>query len=96
MKGRETEPKRTENDKTNISFVERQGTENDRTENEVGIGTGMPKTAESPPAESSLALASPEIISDVSANTFKARVEYAKSLGIEEVVAVRICNLAQN
>lgn len=28
--------------------------------------------------------------------TFKARVEYAKSLGIEDSMAKRICNLAQS
>jgi hypothetical protein len=60
----------------------------------------MPKSAESPPEtkspERSLALASPEIISSTSVNTFKARVEYAKSLGIEESVARRICNIAQS
>ena len=46
--------------------------------------------------ESSPALARPEVISSTSAETFKARVEYAKSLGIEEGVAVRICNFAQS
>jgi hypothetical protein len=114
MKGKETE-----NDETDFSFVERQGTaketENDKTDispgeksktaNEAGRGTGMPQTAESPPVksvgtlsvpESTPALASPEVIRATCAETFKARVEYAKSLGIEEGVAVRICNLAQS
>jgi hypothetical protein len=106
MKGKETEPKGTENDKTDFNFGERQGTENDRNgkqpngngfplrenqkANDKATGISTPLQATSPP------LASAEIISDMSVNTFKARVEYAKSLGIEESVARRICNLAQS
>ena len=116
------------NGKTDISFVGRQGTANDRTaretengtandtsrtrlvnpkrqslkpkdtENERGRGTGMPKSAESLPKETTSQTNSwgSDIISSTCVETFKARVEYAKSLGIEEGVAVRICNLAQS
>ena len=94
VKERERECKgeeETENDKTDISFVERQGTANDQMANgfplrenqkanDKATGISTPLQATSPPV-----LASPEIISDTSVNTFKARVEYAKSLGIEEV-----------
>jgi hypothetical protein len=52
--------------------------------------------AELQATESLSDLASSEVISDVSVNTFRERVEYAKSLGIEESVAKRICNLAQS
>ncbi|MCA6071855.1 MAG: hypothetical protein LE168_05795 [Endomicrobium sp.] len=50
-------------------------------------------TSESPPKSNCCAL---DIISDVSANTFKARVEYAKSLGIDDGIARRLCNFAQS
>jgi hypothetical protein len=52
--------------------------------------------AEHQATESLPCLASSEVISDVMVNTFRERVEYAKSLGIEESVAKRICNLAQS
>jgi hypothetical protein len=111
VKGKETEPKGTENDKTDISFGdivdnsktaktttdfgegERQGTANDltaKTANDLHLRENQKATAAASP------LARPEVIRSTSVETFKARVEYAKSLGIEESVARRICNLAQS
>jgi hypothetical protein len=49
--------------------------------------------SESPPKSNCY---SSDIISDISVNTFKARVEYAKSLGIEDSIARRLCNFAQS
>jgi hypothetical protein len=108
MKGKETEPKGTENSKTDISFVGRQGTtndnglngkeeetgsgENDRTEKGVGEGTTMSEETKSQATTSPPS----DIISSTSVNTFKARVEYAKSLGIEDSIARRLCNIAQS
>jgi hypothetical protein len=37
-----------------------------------------------------------DFISSMSANTFKARLDYAISLGIEESVAIELCNFAQS
>jgi hypothetical protein len=100
-----------QNDKTDFSFGERPETTNDTANdqmangfplrenqkaNDKATGISTPLQATSPPAENSLALARPEVISSTCVETFKARVEYAKSLGIEEGVAVRICNFAQS
>jgi hypothetical protein len=85
-----------EKGRTDFRDGERQGTANERTNN--GRTENGKNTAR---AEGSLSAAittpvSCEIISSTSANTFKARVEYAKSLGIEESVARKICNFAQS
>jgi hypothetical protein len=80
-----------EKDRTDFRNGERQGTENDRTNN------GRTENSKSTASEEGITMpASAEIISSTSANTFKARVEYAKSLGIEERVARKICNFAQS
>jgi hypothetical protein len=98
--------KETENDKTDFSFVEKQGTadgtETTQAKNGMITGTTMPQASdavsESPPKETMSQTNSwgLDIINSTSVETFKARVEYAKSLGIEESVARRICNFAQS
>jgi hypothetical protein len=94
-----------QNGKTDFRNGERRGTENDtandRTFNErtTNGGTEDGKNRESDAGSIAAGItmpASAEIISSTSANTFKARVEYAKSLGIEERVARMICNFAQS
>jgi hypothetical protein len=100
--------KGTENSKTAFSFVERNERandnglngkeeetgrgENDRTGNGRGIGITMPEETKSQATTSPPS----DIISSTSAETFKERVEYAKSLGIEESIARRLCNIAQS
>jgi hypothetical protein len=87
------------NDKTDFSFGEKRGTANDRTPNDKNDRTPNRRTenSKSTASEEGITMpASAEIISSTSANTFKARVEYAKSLGIEERVAREICNFAQS
>jgi hypothetical protein len=93
------------NDETDFSFGEKRGTANDRTSNERTTnggtederGIATPEGTKSQWTKSqSLENPSAELISSTSANTFKARVEYAKSLGIEESVARMICNFAQS
>ena len=99
LTARETE-NGTANDTSRTRLVnpKRQSLKPKDTENERGRGTGMPKSAESLPKETTSQTNSwgSDIISSTCVETFKARVEYAKSLGIEEGVAVRICNLAQS
>ena len=87
--------KETENDKTDISPREKSKKANDRTANDQ-MANGFPLRENQKATTAAPPLASPEIIRSTSVETFKARVEYAKSLGIEEGVAVRICNLAQS
>jgi hypothetical protein len=96
MKGKETEPKETENSKTDISFVGRQGTANEGTEKgrntASNTGITMPEGTKS---QATISTPS-DIISSTSVNTFKARVDYAKRMGVEESVARRLCNFAQS
>jgi hypothetical protein len=91
--------RKSPNDQTARDFWEG---ERNETANENGLNGKEEQTgsAESPPEtkspESSPALARPEVISSTSAETFKDRVEYAKSLGVEDRVARRLCNIAQS